>query len=142
MLRELDLTDRTQWLGTQAHGVVLQEFARADCFAIGCEVVRNGDRDGIPNVLVESMAMGVPVVATRVSGIPELVEDGVTGLLVEQGDDAAMAAAIRRAIEDQDWRNKAVPAAAAFVRDSFDARRCIEELVTVYETNGLRNNFV
>lgn len=137
MLRELGLAERTQWLGTQAHDVVLQEFARADCFAIGCEVAPNGDRDGIPNVLVESMAMGVPVVATRVSGIPELIEDGVTGLLVDQGNDEAMAVAIRRGIEDEAWRRRAIPAAADFVSRVFDARRCIEELVEVYVQNGL-----
>ncbi len=137
LLADLGLDERTQWLGVQAHGVVMQELARADCFAIGCEVAPNGDRDGIPNVLVESMAMGVPVVATRVSGIPELVQDGITGLLVESGDDAAMAAAIRRSMTDAAYRERAIPAAAAFVREAFDARRCIEDLAQVYVENGL-----
>ena len=71
--------------GTQPHHVVLDHYRRADLFVLGCEVAANGDRDGIPNVLVESMAMGVPVVSTRVSAIPELVVDGETGLVVAPG---------------------------------------------------------
>ena len=59
--------------------MVLKEFAQADVFVLGCEVAANGDRDGIPNVFAESMAVGVPVVGTRVSAIPELVIDRQTG---------------------------------------------------------------
>ena len=60
-------------------------YRQAAVFVLGCEVAPNGDRDGIPNVLMESMAMGVPVVATRAGSISELVEDGRTGLLVPPG---------------------------------------------------------
>jgi glycosyltransferase involved in cell wall biosynthesis len=69
--------------GTLAHEQVLERFQQADCFVLGCKVAGSGDRDGIPNVLAESMALGVPVIGTRVSGIPELVEHEQTGLLVD-----------------------------------------------------------
>ena len=85
-IRRLGLEDRTRWLGTLPHEEVRQHYRQADLFALGCEIAANGDRDGIPNVLVESMAMGVPVAATHVSAIPELVQSGVTGLLVPPGD--------------------------------------------------------
>jgi glycosyltransferase involved in cell wall biosynthesis len=62
--------------------------------------LRSGRMEGIPVALMEAMASGVPVVASRLSGIPELVEDGVTGLLVPPGDPTALAAAIARLLED------------------------------------------
>ena len=76
----------------------------ASVFALACRVAADGDRDGIPNVLVEAMAAGVPVVSTTVSGIPELVSDGVDGLLVAPEDPAALAAALRRLALDDDLR--------------------------------------
>jgi colanic acid/amylovoran biosynthesis glycosyltransferase len=64
--------------------------------------IRNQDADGIPTVLIEAMAMEIPVVATRVSGIPELVVDGKTGLLVAPDDAAALAEVLARLLGDQD----------------------------------------
>jgi glycosyltransferase involved in cell wall biosynthesis len=65
-----------------------------------CRVARNGDLDGIPVALMEAMAAGVPVVSTRLSGIPELVEDGRSGLLVPPDDAAALADALHRLLAD------------------------------------------
>ena len=73
LIKRLGLEDAVDWLGTQPHEVVLEHYRRAHAFMLGCEIAANGDRDGIPNVLLESMAMGVPVAATETSGIPELV---------------------------------------------------------------------
>ena len=64
------------------------EYRRASAFCLPCRILDNGDRDGIPNVLVEAMAAGTPVVTTPISGIPELVRDGVNGLLVAPDDPA------------------------------------------------------
>ena len=64
--------------------------------------IRNQDADGIPTVLIEAMAMEIPVVATQVSGIPELVVDGETGLLVAPDDAPALAEALARLLQDQD----------------------------------------
>ncbi len=77
---------------------------------LGCEVASNGDRDGIPNVLLESMAMGVPVVATDISAIPELVENERTGLLVPPGQPDKLADAMLRMLNDGELRNQVISA--------------------------------
>jgi glycosyltransferase involved in cell wall biosynthesis len=84
---------------------LLSYYRRADVLAMPA-CIRNRDADGIPTVLIEAMAMEIPVVATRVSGIPELVVDGETGLLVAPDDAAALAEALARLLRDQDlaWR--------------------------------------
>ena len=80
---------------------LLREYRRAGVLCMPCRVLEN-DRDGIPNVLVEAMAAGAPVVATGVSGIPELVEHEVNGLLVEPDDPQALADALVRLHEDRE----------------------------------------
>jgi glycosyltransferase involved in cell wall biosynthesis len=95
-------------------------------------VAANGDRDGIPNVLVESMAMGVPVVATSVSAIPELVVDGDHGLLVPPKNPAALAEGLSRILTDVELRRKVIPAARQRVRSRFDNRVLINKLAGHY----------
>lgn len=136
-LHSLGLAHICHWLGTQPHKRVLEEYRRADLFVLGCEVARNGDRDGIPNVFLESMAMGVPVLATRVSAIPELVEDGVTGLLVDPGQPQAMAEAMARLLLDCSLRDAIIGAARQRVRQNFDNRKLIKKLATVFVEAGI-----
>ncbi len=137
LLRELGIDDLTQWLGTQPHEEVVRQFAMADVFVLGCQVMANGDRDGIPNVMVESMAMHVPVVSTTVSGIPELVDNGQSGILVEPNDPQAMADALKRSLTDQKYRCSAIPKAFDKVHAEFDNKALIMDLADVYEKHGL-----
>jgi glycosyltransferase involved in cell wall biosynthesis len=132
LIHQLDLDSSTRWLGTQPHGVVIENYRRADAFVLGCEVAANGDRDGIPNVLIESMAMGVPVAATQVSAIPELIQDGRTGLLVPPGDPVKLAEAVLRLLTDAELRRRLIDAGRRRVADDFDNRRLIEELAAIY----------
>jgi glycosyltransferase involved in cell wall biosynthesis len=132
VIEDLDLGARTRWLGTQPHEVVLAHYKQAHLFVLGCEVAPNGDRDGIPNVLFESMAMGVPVVATPVSAIPELVETGKTGLLVEPAAPEKMARAMRQLLTDDGLRARIIPAARQRVMQNFDNKTLIEGLATIY----------
>jgi glycosyltransferase involved in cell wall biosynthesis len=134
LVRQLGLDPMFQWLGTQPHGVVLEHYRRADLFVLGCEVADDGDRDGIPNVLFESMAMGVPVVATDVSAIPELVRSGETGLLVPPGQPEALAAAMLAMLTDSGLRQRAIPAARARVLRDFDHRGLVGRLAEIYRT--------
>ncbi|MFH1137386.1 MAG: glycosyltransferase [Pseudomonadota bacterium] len=137
LIKDLGLEDRARWLGTQPHGVVLEEYRRADAFALGCEVASNGDRDGIPNVILESMAMGVPVAATRVSAIPELVEHGRTGLLVSPGNPGELADALAALLLDLPLRDRIIPAARQTVVERFDNKALIGRLAELYRAAGL-----
>jgi glycosyltransferase involved in cell wall biosynthesis len=134
---KLGLSSVTRWLGTQPHHVVLDHYRTSDLFVLGCEVATNGDRDGIPNVLVESMAMGVPVVATDISAIPELVQDGQTGLLVPAGRPGELAAAMQRMLTDTELRHRVMPAACQTVAQDFDNRRLIQDLADLYRKAGI-----
>lgn len=85
-----------RFLGARPHADVFAELARADVFLLPSIVAENGDMEGVPVSLMEAMARGVIVLATRHSGIPELIEDGVTGLLVDEKDADGIARALDR----------------------------------------------
>lgn len=131
-IRTLGLIEKVTLAGTLAHEQVLEMFQQADCFVLGCKVARSGDRDGIPNVLAESMALGVPVVGTRVSGIPELVEHEVTGMLAEASDPRELAQTLKRVVTDSELRQRIIPAARDKVSQVFDNKQLIEILVALY----------
>ena len=82
----LDLHDRVELAGPRPRAEVLDEMRRSAAIAAPCIVGRDGNRDGLPTVLLEAMAVGTPTIATDVTGIPELVRNGETGLLVPQND--------------------------------------------------------
>ena len=98
-------------------------YARAHVFALPCQVMEDGDRDGFPNVLAESMAMGVPVVSTRISGIPELIDDGVHGLLVEPRDPTGLAEALKRVLQDSALHARLAQGGRQRMCERFDSRR-------------------
>jgi glycosyltransferase involved in cell wall biosynthesis len=95
----LGLGDAVTLHGALPHEAVIEQYRRATLFALPCIRTQDGDIDGIPNVLAEAMAMELPVVSTRLSAIPELVEDGVTGLLVPPGDTGALAGALAQLLD-------------------------------------------
>lgn len=97
-------------------------YAEATVFTLPCHVVDSGDRDGIPNVIAESMAMGVPVVSTRVSGIPELITDKEDGVLVEQRNPKALADALEQLLVDPKLRNRLGEAARETICRIFDSK--------------------
>jgi glycosyltransferase involved in cell wall biosynthesis len=137
LVEELGLSTVTQSIGAQPHDVVLEHYRKADLFVLGCEVAHNGDRDGIPNVCLESMAMGVPVTTTHVSAIPELIENEKTGLLVPPGQPEQLAQAMLRLLTDQDLRNRVIPPARQRVRQDFDNKVLIRKLADVYKKEGI-----
>ena len=137
LLAELGLDSVTELTGTLPHQDVIRHYRQADLFVLGCQIAQNGNRDGIPNVLVESMAMGVPVVATEISGIPELVEDGETGLLVPSKDPEILAQALLRLLTDVGLRARVIPAARRKVHRQFDNASLIDEVVRVYQQHGV-----
>jgi glycosyltransferase involved in cell wall biosynthesis len=111
----------------QLHGAVTQDRLReiyrdARAFSLPCRVMEDGDRDGFPNVLAEAMAMGVPVVSTPISGIPEMIDDGLHGLLVD-GSAASLADALQRLLGDAALHARLAEAARDRICDRFDSRR-------------------
>jgi glycosyltransferase involved in cell wall biosynthesis len=133
MTRDLDLAHRVNLLGTLPHAEVINHYRRAHCFALACKVAPNGDRDGIPNVLIEAMATGVPTVATKVSAIPELVEDGVTGVLVQPDDHGRMASAITEILVHPEKYDGHTRLARARVERDFNNRSCVKRLHSLFE---------
>jgi glycosyltransferase involved in cell wall biosynthesis len=101
LIVRLELTDRVLLYGAMTHADLLGLYREADVFVLAPRIAEDGDRDGIPNVIAEAMAIGVPVVATEVSGIPELVRHGASGLLAPCRDPAAIAVAMQRLFDDR-----------------------------------------
>ncbi len=131
--RRLFLDRRIEWRGPCSQPEVLAAYRQAQVFVLASKIAPDGDRDGLPNVLVEAQSQGLPCVATALSGIPELIEDGVSGLLVRPGKPALLAAAIESLIRDPLLRNRLGVAAEVQVRRSFDARATIETLVLYFK---------
>ncbi len=111
--------ERITWHGSRERGEVFALLAKADLFVLPSRIARSGDRDGLPNVLMEAQAHKLPVVSTRVSAIPELVTNGETGLLVEERDPKALAEAIARLMDDPGLALRLAEAGERRVRTKF-----------------------
>lgn len=119
-IARLRLAGRVTLMGAMTHDRLVEIYGQATVFALVPQITADGDRDGIPNVLVEAMAAGVPVVSTSVSGIPELVEHGRTGLLVRPRDPAAAAVAVESLLRDPKLRQEIVTAARRQLKQNFE----------------------
>jgi len=128
LIRELHLEETVLIRGAVTQEELKQLYEQGTAFVLPCQIVENGDRDGIPNVLVEAMAMELPVVSTDVSGIPELIDHGVNGLLVPQKNAAALADAIEMLLQSPSLRRQLGEAAREKVCRSFNAEDRIIEL--------------
>jgi glycosyltransferase involved in cell wall biosynthesis len=126
----LGLGERSTWLGSRPQLAVVQALRGGDLFCLPARIAADGDRDGLPNVLMEAMAVGLPVVATRVGAIPELVEDGRNGLLVTPDDAAALAGALARLLADPELRARLGRAGRATVVERFGERRTLDRLAS------------
>lgn len=120
---QLGLGDAVQLLGAQPHDRVIAELDQASAFVLPAVLGADGDRDGIPNVILEAMAMQLPVVSTNHSGIPEVVHDGRTGLLVPPADVSALALALARLLDDPELGRLMGLNGRQFVLDNFDVDR-------------------
>ena len=126
---ELGLGDTVTLHGSRPHAAVLSALSSASVFVLPCVEARNGDRDGTPNSLLEAMARGIPVISTRLSGIPEIIEDGVDGLLVPPNDAEALADAIARIAADAQLAEKIRQAGRHTVVTRFRIERTVDDFL-------------
>jgi glycosyltransferase involved in cell wall biosynthesis len=129
---ELGIADRVAWLGPQAQGRVLAAYREADLFVLASRIAGDGDRDGLPNVLMEAQSQGLCCLATRVSAIPELIRDGATGRLVPPDDVDALAEALTDLIRDPAHRQALGQAGADRVRRNFAMDAGIDRLAGLF----------
>ncbi len=140
LTRQIAAANLEEWVqlrGPLAQEQVIRSLAATDLFALPCVVARDGDRDGIPNVLMEAMACQRPVIATPVSGVPELVIHGETGWLVAPEDPRALADGIEKMLSEPALCAKLAAAGRAKVEADFNIERTVERLVGLFrQQNG------
>lgn len=128
LARDLGIADRIEWYGPMAQDSVMAAYRNADIFVLASRIAEDGDRDGLPNVLMEAQSQGLATVSTSVSAIPELVIDEETGILVEPSRPNKLASAIERLIRDAPLREELAAAGARRVRLEFGHEKGIREL--------------
>jgi glycosyltransferase involved in cell wall biosynthesis len=131
-IAELGLGDHIQILGQMSQAELFDEYRQASAFCLPCRVMDDGDRDGIPNVLAEAMACGVPVVTTPISGIPELIDDGVNGLLVPCDVPEALADALARLRDTPELVDRISRAGRASVLREFDGEQLATTMLDLF----------
>ena len=125
-------------LGPRPQNELRRYLRRAAVFAAPCVVARDGNREGLPTVLLEAMALGVPCVSTDVTGIPEVLRDGETGLMVPQQDPEALAAAIERLLVDPALRVRLATRARCLIETEFDIVRNTVRIREIFRS-GMRD---
>jgi colanic acid/amylovoran biosynthesis glycosyltransferase len=122
LVRDCDLEDRVVLAGAQRRNEILDAYRASDLFVLACVVGRSGDRDGIPVVLMEALAMQVPSISTQVSGIPELVRHKETGWLVPERNASALADAIVTLADDGKLRADLARNGRSLVEKEFEIK--------------------
>lgn len=112
---------------------IMKLYKKASIFVLPCIIALNNDRDGIPNTILEAMAFGIPVISTKISGIPEVIEDMKTGLLIKEGDKEILAEAIERLIKDKPLRDKLGKNGRVKVIERFDLEKNTKELINLFK---------
>jgi glycosyltransferase involved in cell wall biosynthesis len=130
----LGLTSRIDWLGAQAQADVLEQYRASDLFVLPCRIASDGDRDGLPNVLVEAASQRLACISTTISGVPELLSDDVNGLLVPPDDPKSLSEALGRAIRDPALRTRLGDAAGKRVHEAFDYKASVAQLARLFHS--------
>lgn len=127
--RELGIENRINWLGALPQTEVLDLYRQADLFVLPSRISNDGDRDGLPNVLMEAQSQRLACLSTNISGIPELILHEQTGWLVPQKDSPALCEAIQRLASDPQLRNRLAQAGFERVHEKFSLEAGIDQLV-------------
>jgi glycosyltransferase involved in cell wall biosynthesis len=122
LVHELDLAEQVTFLGPLKSVEVQSEYGTASVFALACRRLANGDRDGLPNVLLEAMVQGLPIVGTTQAGIAEAIQHERNGMLAAPDDPAGLADALRRVLTDPELAQRLGKCGQVSVREQFDYR--------------------
>ena len=128
--------DRVRFHGTCSEEEVAKLLDEADLFVLASVVAPSGQMDGIPVALMEALAAGVPVIASRLSGIPELIQDGETGLLARAGDARDLARAFRRLLGDPEAAIARAQAGRRLIEEEFDIERSADQMLELFGVVG------
>ncbi len=139
LIRDLDLQEHCSCLGTQTHSEVLKQFEASDLFVLACEIAANGDRDGIPNVLVESLAMGVPALSTTVSAVPEILIHNKSGITISPSRPEEMAMNITEILTNRALRAQIIQGGINHTRKHFNNRTLVAALGTIFQKQLEKN---
>lgn len=132
-IEELRLTEYVILTGPLARHEVMDRIRSAAVVAVPCIVGDDGNRDGLPTVLLEAMALGTPCIATDVTGIPELVRDGDTGVIVSQRNPMALAESIERLLDDRSLGVELAARGRQLIESSFDIHKNTTEMREVFD---------
>ncbi len=132
LARELGIQDAVEFRGFLDEPDLRAEMNRAHLFLHPSRTGSDGNQEGVPNSMLEAMATGLPVLATRHGGIPEAVTDGVSGLLVPENDGPALTAALRRLVEDPDFVWRLGAAGRSAVAETFSSAARVADLERIY----------
>ena len=125
----LEIEHKINWLGAKSFEQVLVQYQQSDIFILASRIDSDGDRDGLPNVLMEAMSQALPCIGTNISGIPEIIVDQVNGILVPAEDASALARAIIRLIQSPELRRTFGEQGYQTVRNNFSLEANIGRLV-------------
>ncbi|MCX9083029.1 MAG: glycosyltransferase [Candidatus Methanoperedens sp.] len=132
LVHDLKLEGYLQFKGDQSDLELMHYYENAEMFILPCIIAQNGDRDGIPVAIMEAMAMELPVISTMVSGIPELVEDGISGILVSQKDEKAIADAIIKLHKDRKLRLEMGAKGRQIIENKYNIVSESEKLIKIF----------
>ncbi len=124
----LQIDQQINWLGARPQEEVLAAYRNSDLFVLASKVVADGDRDGLPNVLMEAQSQGLCCLATEISGIPELIQQGENGMLVPSANPQALSLALEQLIRSPELRQTLGQAGLARLQERFDMRHGIDHL--------------
>jgi glycosyltransferase involved in cell wall biosynthesis len=130
--RALGVTDRVSFTGFVSQEQLREIYHRSHIFLHPSQTGRDGNQEGIPNSMLEAMATGLPVFATEHGGIPEAIENGVSGVLVPERDDEALARALLNATQDPDLLSRIARAGTEAVKHNFDWAAQAQRLEDIY----------
>lgn len=131
--KTLQIEEKCDFRGALDQKDVIRAYNESDLFVLPCRIDKNGDRDGLPNVIVEAQSQGLAVISSPISGIPELIEDEKNGILVEPDNAAKLSSAIKYLCKNPVIRNAMGRAGEKIVRSKFDHLSTIGDLAELLE---------